>query len=155
VKVELELEFDELTNDGDQSVIYLHFNLVGKSDCIVGWIRHREKGKTASQIRIHNSVPKDGKSKLKQVRTQSITTDMFPKRWAVEYRHGLIHVSAKDRPIVIGHIDYGTATVKGIRLHLKTGEGRVSSLSVSGSAPSRKLTADEQKQLDKATKLNS
>ena len=152
VKVVAELEFPKLTKDADQSLTVLRIDRVGVPDCFVAWQQTRANAMT---VEILDIVSKDGKFRVKVVRSVSVSGPLEFGEWSVEYRHGLLQVRRQEHKILSGYINYAAAVCGGIRWTQSRGVGtlnRHATLGVTRPAP---LSEEQQTEVSEAATLYS
>ena len=155
VELVMGLEFPELTKDGEQSLTLLTLDLVGATDCVVGWQQTRTDGKTIGKVLILDTMVKDGKAGLKTVRSVSLSGTLASGDWWVEYRHGLLQVRHLQETVLAGSIKNGSATCSGTRWIQSRSACQLQNLNLRGGLRPAALSESAKQAAAVATKQNS
>ena len=153
-KVELDLEHVPLTSEQPTSELRVWFMLKGASNCYVRLRRQLEDGTTVGSVALVDTGEMDGKPTEQVVRTV-IVDDPASGTISVEYRNGLVRVSAQDDQWFGAYIANGSATVGSVALQSVSTAVVFRNFSAAATpANQREFTEAEQKELAKASEAH-
>ncbi len=155
VRVEMTLDWPELTKEQPESALLVWFGLQGTTGCFVLVYRElTEHGPTAS---VSLSVTGEEGGKLVPVLVREVLLDKAEVRQlAVEYRHGLVNVWMDEVDVITAHIPKRNAEV--LELAAQVGPGmrlKFDHVSTTAVRPAAPMTAEHQQQLDAAKAANT
>ncbi len=107
-KIELELDWPELTVEQPEQELRIWFRLDGVSDCYVRLQSKLVDGKPVCSFALIDTKKQDGKLIEQAIRTKPHTT-IEPQKVDIEYRHGLVTVASPGKSWLTAFVKNGNA----------------------------------------------
>lgn len=154
VKVDLSFERQKATSSQPTWEMCLWFLPDGATNCFVRLRSTLTQQGTEASVALVDTGQQDGRQIQQVVRSVQLNDQSF-QRIGIEYRYGLVTVSADNTDILTAHIENADATIKSVRAEARSVARMTSLLVVAAPVDSYEPSAQEQKQLAEAQADNA